>query len=228
MMGMATPSGGAAVGTSKDPRQLREKAVQSLEWEEMSAWARQTGFEGELKKGAMTGQMFRAIFEHLVIVADPAYAFPAPEYTRDKGKWEPEFMAALSYLRYPWVSSIDIKWLATVAAPHSWPQLLGMLHWLVELGKVQHLLCSDAMHLNCSFRLGFPLLKAAIRHYRMRLLFLMISTKMWKTTTWHWRLNITRGHMKTFWITEQRNLLNKSKNSLGATVSSIFRLMVFR
>jgi len=43
----------------------------------------------------------------------------------------------LKALRYPFASQIDTKWLAAPASMHSWPFLLGMLHWLVEMGKVR-------------------------------------------------------------------------------------------
>jgi kinetochore protein NDC80 len=85
---------------------------------------------------SITAQSFRTIFEHLVLVADPDYTFPPPEETREKGRWEPEMILALKFLEYPFVGSVDMKWLAAPSAPFSWPSLLGILHFLVDSGKV--------------------------------------------------------------------------------------------
>lgn len=80
----------------------------------------------------ITGKDFRAIFHHLVELIDPWHPFDP------KVRFEDEFLPALKALRYPFVAQIDVKWLAAPASMHSWPSLLGMLHWLVEMGKVSH------------------------------------------------------------------------------------------
>jgi kinetochore protein NDC80 len=79
----------------------------------------------------ITGKDFRLIFHHLVELIDPWHPFDP------KARFEDEFLPALKALRYPFASQIDTKWLAAPASMHSWPFLLGMLHWLVEMGKVR-------------------------------------------------------------------------------------------
>ena len=80
----------------------------------------------------ITGKDFRVIFRHLVELVDPWHPFDP------KVRLEDEFLPALKALRYPFVQQMDVKWLAAPASMHSWPSLLGMLHWLVEMGKVSH------------------------------------------------------------------------------------------
>lgn len=81
---------------------------------------------------SITGKDYRAIFQHLVTIVDPAYPFDA------RLRFEDEFQPALKALRYPFSAQIDNKWLAAPASPHSWPALLAALHWLVEMGKVTY------------------------------------------------------------------------------------------
>jgi len=78
----------------------------------------------------ITGKDFRGIFQHLVTLLDPFYPFDP------KLRLEDEFLSALKALRYPFVNQLDSKWLAAPASMHSWPSLLGVLHWLVVMCKV--------------------------------------------------------------------------------------------
>ncbi|EEB98792.1 hypothetical protein MPER_01641, partial [Moniliophthora perniciosa FA553] len=77
------------------------------------------------------GKDYRAIFEYLIQCLDPSYPIDP------SGKFENLFIPALKALRYPYVNLLDNKWLAAPASMHSWPALLGVLHWLVELCKMR-------------------------------------------------------------------------------------------
>ncbi|KAJ8481219.1 hypothetical protein ONZ51_g6140 [Trametes cubensis] len=79
----------------------------------------------------ITGKDFRAVFQHLILYFDPLWPF------KPEQRFEESFMQALKAMKYPYLGQIDIKWLPTPAAMHSWPALLGMLHWLVELGRAR-------------------------------------------------------------------------------------------
>lgn len=74
---------------------------------------------------------YRAIFFFLVEILDPGYT------SVEGARLEDEFVPALKALRYPYAHQIDNKWLAAPASMLSWPSLLGVLHWLVELCKVR-------------------------------------------------------------------------------------------
>ena len=89
------------------------------------------GFEISMQAlSSMQGKDYRAIFNALILNLDPFYAF------KEGARFEEEFLPALKAVRYPFSHQIDSKWLAAVASPHSWPYLLGVLHWLVELCQV--------------------------------------------------------------------------------------------
>jgi kinetochore protein NDC80 len=77
------------------------------------------------------GKDYRAIFDFLLLTLDPSHPLGP------NARFEDEFVPALKSLRYPFAHQIDNKWLAAPASMHSWPSLLGVLHWLVELCKVR-------------------------------------------------------------------------------------------
>ncbi len=92
-----------------------------------------SGFEISMQAlTSMQGKDYRAIFETLMLTLDPFYPF------KEGARFEEEFIPALKSLRYPFAHQIDVKWLAAVASPHSWPYLLGVLHYLVEMCRVRY------------------------------------------------------------------------------------------
>ncbi|KAG9318418.1 hypothetical protein JVU11DRAFT_509 [Chiua virens] len=108
------PSGSQVL---KDPRPIRERAYQSKMRQEIFSWLQATEYEISMQTlTSITGKDYRAYV-------------PA---------------SSLKALRYPFASQIDNKWLAAPGSMHSWPALLAVLHWLVELGKARvHYLESD-------------------------------------------------------------------------------------
>lgn len=76
------------------------------------------------------GKDYRSIFDFLVLKLDPFHPL------NPNARFDDEFVPALRALRYPFAGGIDNKWLAAPASMHSWPALLGVLHWLVEACKV--------------------------------------------------------------------------------------------
>ncbi|KAF8892608.1 HEC/Ndc80p family-domain-containing protein [Infundibulicybe gibba] len=136
---------GGAIGSQpsssqpiKDPRPLREKPYQARMRQDILAYLQATEFEITMQTLAnIHGKGYRAIFEHLVLLLDPSYPF------NEHARLEDQFIPTLKALRYPFVHVIDNKWLAAPASMHSWPSLLGVLHWLVELCKMrEEYLCS--------------------------------------------------------------------------------------
>jgi len=129
--------GGNALGAPstsqimKDTRPLREKPYQAQMRDDVYRYLRDSGFEiSQQTLASMQGKDYRAIFDTLVLTLDPCHPL------REGARFEDEFIPALRALKYPFVNQLDSKWLAAVASPHSWPYLLGVLHWLVELCKV--------------------------------------------------------------------------------------------
>ncbi|KAI6133409.1 HEC/Ndc80p family-domain-containing protein [Pisolithus croceorrhizus] len=126
---ISAPSGSQ---TLKDPRPIRERAYQSKMRQEIFSWLHATGYEISMQTLTnITGKDYRAMFQHLVNLIDPCYPF------EPKVRFEDEFQPALRALRYPFVSQMDNKWLAAPGSMHSWPALLAVLHWLVDIGKAR-------------------------------------------------------------------------------------------
>lgn len=130
-------TGGAAVSappsslTTKDSRPLRERSFQSTMKQDICAYLKGAGYEIALATlNNIQGKDYRAIFDFLVSTLDPCHPLNA------SARFEDEFVPALKALRYPFAGGIDNKWLAAPASMHSWPALLGVLHWLVECCKV--------------------------------------------------------------------------------------------
>ncbi|TFY81964.1 hypothetical protein EWM64_g2047 [Hericium alpestre] len=115
---------------TKDTRPLRDRGFQTKMRQDIYNWLQETGYDIAVQTLAnITGKDFRGIFQHLVTLLDPMYPFDP------KHRLEDEFIPALKTLRYPYVGQLDPKWLAAPASMHSWPSLLGVLHWLVMNGK---------------------------------------------------------------------------------------------
>jgi kinetochore protein NDC80 len=94
-------------------------------------WLQSTGYDISMQTLLnITGNNFRSIVFHLVLQLDPNYFYDP------NCKFEDEFVATLKSLQYPFANQIDPKWLAAPASMHSWPFLLGVLHWLVHMSQV--------------------------------------------------------------------------------------------
>ncbi|KAG6889725.1 hypothetical protein C0995_015023 [Termitomyces sp. Mi166 len=127
--GNVAPSG---TQTLKDTRPLRDRQYQTKMRQEILSYLQGAGFEISMASLAnITGKDFRAIFDFLVLTLDPSHPLG------QSARLEDEFVPALKALRYPFSHQIDNKWLAAPASMHSWPSLLGVLHWLVEMCKLR-------------------------------------------------------------------------------------------
>jgi len=125
---MAPPSSSQAL---KDNRPLRDRPFQVKMRQDVYNYLK--GSECEIPMTALTsmqGKSYRAIFNILVLTLDPFHPL------KEGARFEDEFISTLKTLRYPFAHQLDAKWLAAVASPHSWPYLLGVLHWMVELCEV--------------------------------------------------------------------------------------------
>lgn len=115
----------------KDSRPLRDRQYQVKMRQDIVTELQNSGYDIHPSTLAnITGKDFRAIFQHLVLLLDPNYPF------NHSARFEDEFLPAMRALRYPFVGQLDSKWLAAPASMHSWPSLLGVLHWLVNLVEV--------------------------------------------------------------------------------------------
>ena len=116
----------------KDTRPLRDRQYQTMMRQDIVNWL--GGTEYDISSQAltnMTGKDYRNVFQFLLSMLDPGYLFD-PQV-----RFEEEFVSALKCVQYPFVGQVDPKWLAAPASMHSWPSLLGVLHWLVCMCKVR-------------------------------------------------------------------------------------------
>ncbi|PBK96649.1 hypothetical protein ARMGADRAFT_962373 [Armillaria gallica] len=120
--------------TTKDTRPLRDKAYQAKMRHDILDFFQNAGHETITMNTLINiqGKDFRAIFDYLVLSLDASYPL------NPKASIQEQFIPALKYLKYPYVSQIDNKWLAAPASMHSWPSLLGILHWLVQLCQMRN------------------------------------------------------------------------------------------
>ncbi|KAJ7134966.1 HEC/Ndc80p family-domain-containing protein [Mycena crocata] len=130
--GAAMPPSGSQ--TTKDPRPLRERGFQTQMKQEIFGYLKEMRYDiAQSTLNNIQGKDYRAIFDFLVLTLDPCHPL------NPNARFEEEFVPALKALRYPFVGSMDNKWLAAPASMHSWPSLLGVLHWLVESCKARRL-----------------------------------------------------------------------------------------
>ncbi|KAJ3989988.1 HEC/Ndc80p family-domain-containing protein [Lentinula detonsa] len=118
--------------SQKDPRPIRERPFQNKERSDILNFCHDLGLDISMAQLLnIQRKDYRIIFEFLVELLDPCYPIDSTE------KFEDTFIPALKTLGYPYAHSIDTKWLAAVGSPHTWPHLLGVLHWLVEMCKMK-------------------------------------------------------------------------------------------
>lgn len=112
----------------RDPRNIRDKGFIIASIKLMIEFLAKTGYEKPISQKILTSPSakdFQYIFRYLYLQLDPSYEF-------DK-KFEDEVLLLIKQIRYPFANDISKSQLAAVGSLHTWPVLLGMLHWLVEL-----------------------------------------------------------------------------------------------
>ncbi|KAH9977211.1 HEC/Ndc80p family-domain-containing protein [Lactifluus volemus] len=122
----------ASIQPLKDTRPLRDRQYQTKMRQDIVAWLQSTEYDMSMQTLMnITGKEYRNIFQYLISMLDPVYPFD------HQARFEDEFILALKCIRYPFVGQVDPRWLAAPASMHSWPSLLGVLHWLTVMCKVR-------------------------------------------------------------------------------------------
>ncbi|RPD65917.1 hypothetical protein L226DRAFT_183236 [Lentinus tigrinus ALCF2SS1-7] len=128
--GVAPPS---SQGFAKDTRPLRDRSFQSKMRHDICAYLNSHIDGPRIAPQTLqscSGNNFREIFKTLISCLDPNWPL-------DMDRFEDLLVQSLRGLKYPYLGQIDVRWLSAPAAMHSWPTLLGMLHWLAELAKAR-------------------------------------------------------------------------------------------
>jgi SMC interacting uncharacterized protein involved in chromosome segregation len=116
---------------------IHDPSWQKQIWAEIVVWLEVNEADSErpsVQFSRITAESFRALFQRLVMLADPTYEFPPPQVLQVAEHWEIEFSNALSALSYPFL--IDPSWIFEPSKVDVWPFLLCICKWLLEEGQV--------------------------------------------------------------------------------------------
>uniref|UniRef100_A0A3B4AGW3 Kinetochore protein NDC80 n=1 Tax=Periophthalmus magnuspinnatus TaxID=409849 RepID=A0A3B4AGW3_9GOBI len=141
--GVGAMSGFGGTEKIKDVRPLHDKSYVQQCIKQLHEFLTDQGFPGPLSPKMLQSpstKEFVKMFEFIYRQLDPTFEMP-------NQKVEEEVPALLKALRYPFVLSKSSMY--SVGAPHTWPQVLGALMWLIDTVKItqslskQELLFSD-------------------------------------------------------------------------------------
>ncbi|PUU83643.1 HEC/Ndc80p family-domain-containing protein [Tuber borchii] len=125
-------SSAASAAVQRDPRPLKDSGYRHQIAGKVFEYVVNNGFELEMKYAlgpnslkSPTQKDFSMVFQWLYKRLDPNYNF--------QKAIENEVLPILKTLRYPYASTITKSQLAAVGSMNSWPQFLGILHWMMEL-----------------------------------------------------------------------------------------------
>ncbi|XP_034026322.1 kinetochore protein NDC80 homolog [Thalassophryne amazonica] len=127
----------------KDTRPLHDKGFVQQCIRQLHEFLTERGYSGSLTSKTLQSpstKEFLKMFEFIYCQLDPTFEMP-------NSKVEEEVPGILKALRYPFVLSKSSMY--SVGAPHTWPQVLGAVIWLIDLVKIhgsldeQELLLSD-------------------------------------------------------------------------------------
>ncbi|KAF4084248.1 hypothetical protein AMELA_G00126520 [Ameiurus melas] len=114
----------------KDPRPLHDKTFVQQCIKELCEFLGDNGFPASISVKSLQSpstKEFLKIFEFIYILLDPTFQMPT-------AKVEEEIPRILRDLRYPFPLSKSSMY--SIGAPHTWPQALGALIWLIDTVRV--------------------------------------------------------------------------------------------
>ncbi|KAJ2689414.1 kinetochore-associated Ndc80 complex subunit ndc80, partial [Coemansia spiralis] len=117
--------GGAGV---KDPRPIKDRSFQSKAQQRIMNFLSAKAYPGALTPRTLatpTVKDFQNIFKFLYAQLDPRFTYVK--------KFEEEALQILRGIHYPYVSNISKSHIYSAGSLSTWPGLLAMLMWLVEL-----------------------------------------------------------------------------------------------
>ncbi|KAJ2561687.1 kinetochore-associated Ndc80 complex subunit ndc80 [Coemansia sp. RSA 1822] len=135
-MSLAVPGTASRNNGVKDPRPLKDRSFQSKAQQRIMNYLSTHGYPGVLAPKTLatpTVKDFQNIFKFLYAQLDPRYAYMK--------KIEEDVLQILRGIFYPYVSNISKSHIYSAGSLSTWPGLLAMLLWLVELIE-----CVDEMN----------------------------------------------------------------------------------
>ncbi|XP_078698033.1 kinetochore protein NDC80 homolog [Branchiostoma floridae x Branchiostoma belcheri] len=150
-MGMAASQrrssvyGKSRLGDSiKDPRKLSDRSLQHRMTKDIIEFLSMQGFPHQISQKLMsppTTKLFTAIVQFLYGHLDPCFQIVK--------KFEEEIPRIFKDLRYPF--PLSKSQMFTIGTPHTWPHILGALHWLLQLVKYSMRVDGDKLMFNEDF-----------------------------------------------------------------------------
>ncbi|KAJ1757070.1 kinetochore-associated Ndc80 complex subunit ndc80 [Coemansia sp. RSA 2167] len=135
-MSLAVPGTVSRNNGVKDPRPLKDRSFQSKAQQRIMNYLSTHGYPGVLAPKTLatpTVKDFQNIFKFLYAQLDPRYAYMK--------KIEEDVLLILRGIFYPYVNNISKSHIYSAGSLSTWPGLLAMLLWLVELIE-----CVDEMN----------------------------------------------------------------------------------
>lgn len=132
--------------TEKDNRPLNDKAYQQQIVERISDYLHHVEVDAPLNLSEIdlrtpSKNTVRILFEFLYQKLDPDWQMPD---NKDTGRFDTQFMAIFSTLGYPF--PLKNSQMQTMTAPHTWPQMLAALDWLLAFVQLDEEI--NQSHLN--------------------------------------------------------------------------------
>eukprot|EP00602_Paraphysomonas_sp_CaronLab_P003663 CAMPEP_0185030192 /NCGR_PEP_ID=MMETSP1103-20130426/16992_1 /TAXON_ID=36769 /ORGANISM="Paraphysomonas bandaiensis, Strain Caron Lab Isolate" /LENGTH=701 /DNA_ID=CAMNT_0027565207 /DNA_START=115 /DNA_END=2223 /DNA_ORIENTATION=- len=116
----------SSISARSDPRNISDKRFVPTSIRTLIEFLTAHNYDHAISPKILTspsGKDFNNIVQFLFRLIDPNLSCP--------GKFEDEVIAMFKQLRYPY--NISKNGLSAVGSPHSWPQLLACIMWVVEL-----------------------------------------------------------------------------------------------
>lgn len=125
--GIGVLSQNASQAPTKDPRPIRDKQFKDQSVHKIIAYLQDSGYPQHVVQKTLTTptqKEFVSIFQYLYHKFDPNFQFVK--------KIDEDVLYCLKALKYPFADTISRSQLTAVGSPHSWPNMLAVLTWMVE------------------------------------------------------------------------------------------------
>lgn len=126
--GIGVLSQNTSQAPNKDPRPIRDRQYKEQSVYAIIAYLQESGYPQHVVQKTLTTptqKEFVSIFQYLYNRADPNFEF--------KKKMDEDVLTCLKALKYPFVDTISRSQLTAVGSPHSWPNMLAVLDWMVKM-----------------------------------------------------------------------------------------------
>lgn len=116
---------------NKDPRPIRDKGFKDNAIHKIINFLQENGYPQHVVQKTLTTptqKEFVSIFQFLYHLFDPNFQFVK--------KIDEDVLYCIKSIKYPFADSISRSQLTAVGSPHSWPNMLAMLVWMVDTASI--------------------------------------------------------------------------------------------